>query len=92
MLVVAACGGQRQTASGIVISVTGSTPAEVSSFSLRTAEGELLEFGVGRLQTGGLAFPAAHLRDHLASASPVEVVYELQDGRRVAIRLSDATH
>jgi hypothetical protein len=92
MLVLAACGGQRHTVSGIVISVTGSTPAAVSSFSLRTADGELLQFEVGRLQTGGQAFPAAHLRDHLATASPVEVVYELQDGRRVAVRLSDASH
>jgi hypothetical protein len=92
VLLLVACGSGQRSATGIVISVEGSTPAEVSSFSLRTQEGELLDFAIGPLQTGGQAFPAAHLREHQASASPIEVIYRVEEGRRIAIRLSDPTH
>jgi hypothetical protein len=91
-LLIVACGSGQRSASGIVISVAGSSPAEISTFTLRTDEGELLDFEIGTLQTGGQSFPAAHLREHQASASPIEVLYRVEDGRRIALRLSDPAH
>lgn len=89
---IVACGSGQRSASGIVVSVASSSPAEISTFSLRTHEGEVLDFEVGTLQTGGQSFPAAHLREHQASASQIEVLYRIEDGRRIAVRLSDPAH
>ena len=91
-VLISGCGGDQRTASGLVLTVQGSTPADVSSFTLRTAEGEVLEFEVGRLAIGGDAFPASHLREHQAGAQPIEVRYVMDDGRRVAVRLTDSGH
>jgi hypothetical protein len=74
---------------GIVTLVVGSSPDQVSSFTLRTPEGQYLMFELGeRLMPG--SFPPAHLRDHQASAQPVKVEYEVEAGRLVAFDLRDA--
>jgi hypothetical protein len=75
---------------GIVVAVEGTSPAQVDRFTLRTSEGRVLVFEVGQLDLSGGAFPAAHLRDHQASAEPVVVEYRVEGGRPVATRLTDA--
>ncbi|CAN5408011.1 hypothetical protein BH20CHL6_BH20CHL6_12480 [soil metagenome] len=89
----AGCSGPpTERAVGVVLSVESSSAAEVSRFTLRTAEGETLDFEVGALQTGGETFPAAHLREHQLNAEPVAVTYRVDDERRIAVRLEDEGH
>jgi hypothetical protein len=74
---------------GIVTSVEGSSPAQVSRFTLRTDAGQALAFDIGPLQIGGDTFPAGHLREHQATAQPVRVTYRDDGSRLVAVRLQD---
>ena len=46
---------------------------------------------MGPLELDGGAFPAGHLREHMALNQPVAVAYREEDGERVAYRLVDAT-
>lgn len=78
------------TATGIVISVDGPNVAEISSFELRTQDGELLVFDVEGLSLTGGGKPAPHLREHMASGEPITVEYRVDDGRSVATRYRDA--
>lgn len=87
---VVGCETGTATARGVVVAVDAPTATDVRGFTLRTDEGELLGFRVGRLEVVGDAFPAAHLREHLRSLAPIIVVYRVEDGARVAIRLADA--
>lgn len=84
------CGPASQTAAGFVIDVRSESVTEVASFTLRTPEGEELIFSVGPLELDGGAFPAGHLREHMALGQPVAVGFVVQDGDRVASRLVDA--
>jgi hypothetical protein len=74
---------------GIVTSIQASSPAQVSSFTLRTPSGEVLTFQVGRVQLAADSFPPGHLHEHLATAQPVRVGYLDQGGLLVATRLQD---
>lgn len=74
---------------GIVTSIQGSSPAQVSSFTLRTSAGLVLSFQLGRVQLAPDSFPPGHLHDHLATAQPVRVTYVEQDNALVATRLRD---
>ena len=85
------CGPQPSTVAGFVVDVKSSTIAQVDSFTLRTPEGTELVFRVGPLELDGGAFPAGHLREHMALAQAVAVAYREVDGERVAFRLADAT-
>lgn len=85
-----ACGPAQETAAGFVIDVKSVSVTEVESFTLRTPESEELVFSVGPLELGGGAFPAGHLREHMALGQPVAVGFIVQDGDRVAARLVDA--
>lgn len=80
----------RQTVSGIVIKVEAVSAVEITAFTLRTADGRLLVFQLGRLDTGGDTFPAVHLREHLATAEPVLVTATRDGNRLTAVRLEDA--
>jgi hypothetical protein len=82
-------GGKAGEAIGIVTSIRGASPAEVSSFTLRTSSGEVLTFEVGRVQLATDSFPPGHLHEHLATAQPVRVGYLEQGGLLVATRLRD---
>ena len=94
MLALAGCATgpvtPRSTATGVVISVDGPSAAEVDRFRLRTNDGEVLEFVVGRLQLTSGGLPAPHLREHLVNGEPISVDYRDEDGKRVAIRYTDA--
>jgi len=90
LVAVGGCEAGTQTARGVVVAVDAPTATDVRGFTLRTDDGELLTFRIGRLTLGGDAFPAVHLREHLRTLDPIVVVYRLEDGERVALRLTDA--
>lgn len=81
---------QAQTATGVVIQVAGTTPADIDRFTLRTDDGTVLELVVGTLESGAETFPAAHLREHQSSAEPIRVTYKAEGEGLVAVRLEDA--
>jgi hypothetical protein len=59
----------------VVISANGPNAAEVDRFSLRTADGRVLAFTVGRLDLGNGGLPAPHLREHLVSGEPITAFF-----------------
>ncbi len=90
-IAVAACGPTPQTVAGFVVDVKSTGLTQIDSFTLRTPEGTELVFRVGRLELDGGAFPAGHLREHMALNQAVAVAYREENGERVAYRLADAT-
>lgn len=90
-VMLAACGPAPQTVAGFVVDVKSTSLTQVDSFTLRTQEGQELLFRVGPLELDGGAFPAGHLREHMALNQAVAVAYREEDGERVAYRLVDAT-
>lgn len=88
--VLAACGDQGLTAAGYVIDVQSTSLTQVESFTVRTPAGAEMLFKVGRLDLTGGAFPAGHLREHMALVQPVAVGYREDSGEYVAYRLTDA--
>ena len=78
-------------ATGVVITADGPNAAEVNSFTLRTANGQALEFIVGRLELGNGGLPSAHLREHMVSGEPITVSYHVENGANIADRYTDAT-
>lgn len=78
------------TASGIVTAVDQPSLTSVRGFTLRTAAGAELAFSIGTLQLTDGGLPANHLREHMATASPVDVTFATQGDERIATRLSDA--
>lgn len=89
-LLTAACAPVTRTATGIVVAVDQTSIADVRSFTLRTDTGDMVTFRVGQLDLSDAAFPANHLREHMATAIPVMVTYTGGDRDRVAVRLIDA--
>lgn len=85
----AIAGHERSTVEGIVIRVDTSSLTDVRGFDLRTADGTVLSFEVGQLDLAPPAFNAQHLVVHQATAEPVAVTFEEQNGKRVAVRLVD---
>ncbi len=63
---------------------------DIQAFILRTEAGQNVRFEIGRLEMVDGAFPASHLREHMALATPVSVDYRPDGERLVAFRLSDA--
>jgi hypothetical protein len=85
-------GGQpvEREAIGLVTAVEGSGPADVRQFTLRTDEGQTLSFSIRPGRLSATAFPAAHLREHLASGQKVRVRYVAESGTLIPIDLADA--
>jgi hypothetical protein len=88
-LAAAACGTSGMTAAGVVIALDASG-GQVSSFTLRTTDGQVMPFVVGTLETDGAAFPASHLAVHAATLQPIAVAYRVEGGRNVVYRMVDA--
>ncbi len=88
-LAVAACGTPGKTAAGVVIALDASA-GHVSSFTLRTTDGQIVSFAIGALETDGAAFPASHLAVHAATLQPIAVAYREEGGRNVVYRMVDA--
>ena len=89
-LSVGACGDGAMVVRGIVVDVQQPSFTQVDGFTLRTAEGQLIHFVIGDIPPGNGSFPAIHLRDHLASALPIDVGYVVEHDQDIAIRLADA--
>jgi hypothetical protein len=85
-----ACADDGIIARGIVVDVQQSSFTHVDAFTLRTADGRLLRFVVGDIPPGNGSFPAIHLRDHLASALPIDVRYVIEHDQLIVQRLADA--
>ena len=88
-LTIAACGQSGQTAAGVVIAVDASG-GQVTSFTLRTTDGQVMAFTIGVLETDGAAFPASHLAVHAATLQPIAIAYRQEGGRNVVYRMVDA--
>ena len=84
------CGPATQSAAGIVVAVDQASLTDIRSFTMRTETGEMLTFRIGALDLSSGAFPANHLREHMATASAVAVAYTDEDSEHVAVRLVDA--
>jgi hypothetical protein len=82
--------GQPSTATGLVIDVQSTSAVDITGFTLRTADGQIQHYALGRLDTASPGFPAVHLRSHLISLIPVVVTYEMDGDQRVAVRIVDA--
>ena len=85
-----ACSSGTDSLAGYVIDMKSTSITQVDSFTLRTPERSEIVFQVGRLELDGDAFPAGHLREHMALGQPVAVAYREQDGNKIAYRLVDA--
>jgi hypothetical protein len=88
-LALAACGTPGKTVAGVVIALDA--PAgQVTSFTLRSTDGQIVPFAIGALETDGAAFPAAHLAEHAATLQAIAVAYRVEGGRNVVYRMVDA--
>jgi hypothetical protein len=83
-------GADLPSETGVVVQVQSASATEVTGFTLRTRDGRVLAFAIGRLDTAPPAFPAVHLREHLVTLVPIQVWYEAEGGRRLARRMVDA--
>jgi hypothetical protein len=86
---VGACAAPIQTVTGIVVAVDGSSVGSVDQVSVRTAEGNVMQFDVDRLDINN-GLPPQHLHEHLATGIPIVVEYVVEGERRVALRYNDA--
>jgi hypothetical protein len=77
------------TVDGVVIQVESSGLSSVSGFTLRTADGRVLRFGLTQLRNG-TQFPPGHLSEHVATSTPVRVWYRETSGGLEALWLEDA--
>jgi hypothetical protein len=77
-------------ATGIVTAVDQPSLTDVRGFTLRTSAGTEMTFSIGDLELTDGAFPANHLREHMATSSPVKVAFETNGSKRIATRLTDA--
>ena len=74
---------------GVVTDVESGGLNEVSSFDLRTDDGTSYTFEIGDLENAA-EFPPGHLREHMATSSPVRVFFEVDGDRLLVTRLEDA--
>jgi hypothetical protein len=97
-LLLAACSAppaaaQTHTVRGVLLDVESPGIQKVDSFTLRTDDGQELQFsttpdfnrGVAHLMTPG------HMRQHMALGDPVEVTYRDEDGAHVALSAVDVS-
>jgi hypothetical protein len=89
MVAVAACGDPGKAAAGVVLAVDAPN-GEVTGFTLRTQQGETLDFVIGTLELDGAAFAASHLVEHAVTLQPIAVAYRVVDGVNVVHRMVDA--
>lgn len=75
---------------GVVTHVDASGLASVAGFTLRTADGRVLDLAIGTLENGA-EFPPGHLAEHQATAAPVRVSFRAEGSRLVAYRIDDAS-
>jgi len=88
--IAGAMGSAPRSETGLVATIEDRSLTEVDGFTLRTADGRQVAFRIGRLELDAGAFPAGHLREHLALSQPVVVRFREENGERIAFRLEDA--
>ena len=74
---------------GVIVAVDSAGLSNVSSFTLRLADGSTMIFDLAK-QENAVQFPAGHLQQHLASARLTQVWYRDEGGKLFAIQLADA--
>jgi hypothetical protein len=74
---------------GIVVAVDSVGLDQVRGFTLRTNDGETIEFALGTLENA-TDFPPGHLKEHQATSSPVLVFFRPENGALVVYRIEDA--
>jgi hypothetical protein len=79
----------RQSVDGVIVAVDSAGLDEVRGFSLRTDDGQSIDFTIGSLENG-VEFPPGHLAEHQATAQRVRVWYVRDGEASVAVRLEDA--
>ena len=62
----------------------------MTKFTLRTNDGQTLDFIVGTLDVTNGGLPSPHLREHMAGSTPTTVYYQVVNGQNVAVKYSDA--
>lgn len=77
------------TVVGVVVAIDSGGLSDVRGFTLRTAEGQIFEFSLTKLENGA-TFPPGHLAEHVATATPIRVTYREASGTLEAIRIDDA--
>lgn len=82
--------GPSNVVAGFVVEVNSTSITQVDSFVLRQADGTEETFLVGPLELDRDAFPATHLREHMALNQPIAVAFRDEGGQRNAYLLKDA--
>src|SRR3954469_21224335 len=77
------------TVVGVIPHIDQQSLDTVTGLTLRTSEGETLDFVVGELDNR-VEFPPGHLATHQATGQPVRIWYRMQGSERVAYRIADA--
>ena len=97
ILAIASVAGCRPAASvppptspvvGVITKVDSTGLNQVASFDLRTADGATYTFAIGELENP-TEFPPGHLREHMATSSPVRVTFDVDGDRLLVTRLED---
>jgi hypothetical protein len=83
------CEPAAEEATGVLVHVDTKGIDAVESFTLRTDDGRVIEFRIGRLENGA-EFPPGHLAEHLAGGEPIRVSFRRDGSANVAFRLEDA--
>jgi hypothetical protein len=78
-----------QSVEGVVVAVDTAGLGAVNGFTLRTSDGQELEFGLSGLRNG-VAFPPGHLAEHVATSQPIRVWYRESAAGLEALWLEDA--
>jgi len=73
---------------GVAIQVESSGIGSVAGFTLRTADGRQLRFGLGQLGNP-TQFAPGHLAEHVATSQPIRVWYRETAGGLEALWLED---
>ncbi len=81
--------GSSQTVDGVIVAIDSEGLDRIRGFSIRTSDGQTIEFVMGILERGA-EFPPGHLAEHQATAQPVRVKFTTDDTVRLAVRIEDA--
>ena len=82
-------GPGRQVQTGIVVSVEATSLSSVTGFTIRTTEGQTVDFRIVSLENAS-TFAPGHLAEHKVTLVPVRVTYVDRNGVHEAVRIDDA--
>jgi hypothetical protein len=78
---------------GVLLSVESPSIQQVANFTLRTDDGQELQFTTAPNFNAGVSHQMSpgHMRQHMALADPVEVTYRNENGSLVALSAVDVS-